>query len=177
VRSRRPLLLGLGALVAMIAIGAAWLVLDEQRANVRVIAEHLIGNTPERAVADYAAAVAQRDEPLALARWAVPADAPQALTARRVTLTHRLLGTADQRITQTEWWSTCCMPQIVDEDYARYAGFARVSVELDGAPYIFDVIAAGQVDRFHDSGAPRTWLIRDVYPASDRPLFWTWPGR
>jgi hypothetical protein len=168
---------GFSVLLALAALSVAWLILDEPRANVRVIAERLTGNTPERAVADYASALVQRDEPLALARWALPPNASDALIARRATLSHRLLGTARQRVTKTEWWSTCCEPQIVEEGYARYAGFARLSVELDGAPYVFDVIAAGQVDRFHDSGRPRTWLIRDVYPASDGPLFWLWPGR
>jgi hypothetical protein len=174
---RRPLLVGLCLIVALPALGLAWLVMDEQRAFIRVVAERVTGNTPERAAADYASALLSRDESLALARWSLPTNTSDALVARRATLTHQLLGTASHRVTNIEWWGTCCMPTIVTAEYAQYAGFARLSVDLDGVPYVFDILAAGHVSRFDDYGGPRTWLIRDVYPATEKPLFWTWPGR
>ena len=174
---RRPVLVGLCLIVALPALGIAWLVMDEQRAFIRVVAERVTGNTPERAAADYASALLSRDESLALARWSLPTNASDALVARRATLTHQLLGTASHRVTNIEWWGTCCMPHIVEPEYARYAGFARLTVDLGDVPYVFDILTAGHYSPVNDDGRPRTWLIHDIYPANETPLFWTWPGR
>lgn len=177
MRWRRRIFAGLCALVVITALGLVWLVEDDLRANVRVAAERATGNTPELSAAAYVSALTDRDESLALARWSLAGSRSDALDARRAALTHRLLGTRTHQVRTTQWWSTCCEPSITTPEYAKYAGFARLTVDLDGAPYVFDILAPGQVDRFHDTGAPRTWVIHDVYPAGEQPLFWTWPGR
>ena len=177
MRWRQPIRVGLALLVALSATTAAWVVFDDARVAVRVALEGLVRSTPDRAVALYVDALPARDEALALGRWTVPPNASDVLLVRRTAVTQRLLGTATYRVTRTEWWSTCCMPSIISDDLAEYAGFARLSVELDGTPYVFDVHTLREYSSFTDDGRPRSWVIWDVYPATEEPLHFRWPGR
>ena len=177
MRWRRPIAVGLGLLVAFFALAFVWVIYDDGRVAVRVALEGFVRSTPDRALGLYVDALTDRDEQLALARWAVPPNASDALLARRRTVTNRLMGTATYRVIRTEWWSTCCMPSIIPDDQARYAGFARLSVDLDGAPYVFDIHTLRDYSYFNDDGRPRSWVIWDVYPATEQPLHFNWPGR
>jgi hypothetical protein len=165
------------AAVLLLALAFTWIVWDDGRVTVRVALEGLTRSEPDRAVALYVDALTARDAPLALGRWTVPPNAPDALLARRAAVTDQLLGTTTYRVTRTEWWGTCCEPHIIRDDQARYAGFARLWVDLDGRPYVFDVHTWPQYQYFDDDGRPRTWVIWDVYPASEGPLLFRWPGR
>ena len=165
------------AAAALVLIAVVWIVWDDGRVAARVALEGITRSEPERAVALYVEALRSRDERLALARWTVPPNASDALLARRAAVTATLLGTATYTVTRIEWWSTCCEPHIISDDQARYAGFARLWVDLDGAAYVFDIHTARRYDYFTDDGRPRSWVVWDVYPAAERPLHFTWPGR
>jgi hypothetical protein len=165
------------AAALLLALAFTWIVWDDGRVMVRVALEGLTRSEPDRAVALYVDALTARDAPLALGRWTVPPNASDALFARRTQVTAQLLGTATYRVTRTEWWSTCCEPHIIPDSQARYAGFARLWVDLDGKPYVFDVHTARHYDYFDDDGRPRGWVVWDVYPTSERPLHFLWPGR
>lgn len=127
----------------------------------------------------YMHAVVQRDENTALTLWVIP-DQPSPgiqldrLVERRYTITHNLLASNISptfEIKNIELWHTACCDSGpgVTNDYQWAAG-ARVQVDLiienSWETYIFDVFNDG----IH--AEPEHWVIRDVYPPSQEPLFW-----
>ena len=148
------------------------------------VRERITGNTPEARVRAYVSAALRGDEDTALRLWELPTwdhSHLSDLTDRRQAVTRELIGAELQKdflILHTEWWGTCCEPGVVCDPHD--AGGARMSVQFldqEGLPvtYIFDV--------FHRGGSywggaagypPRDWVLRDVYPRGDDPLFWRW---
>ncbi|MBC7228198.1 MAG: hypothetical protein H5T61_13375 [Thermoflexales bacterium] len=145
--------------------------------------ERALGKLPEARVAEYVQAVARGDERAAEAVWKVPGSLPgdlvDRLEERRRAVTRDLMARRLRptfAVIGTEWWSLCCEPRVVDDP--RYAGGARMTVQLtsdDGASliYVFDVFARGETCWEGDSFClPRQWVLRDVYPLGEEPLFW-----
>lgn len=82
---------------------------------------------------------------------------------------------ADYRINEVEWWHTCCEPGVTCD--SRGAGGARITVQfMQGdkpLAYIFDIFTREQPYFGAATGyPPRDWVIRDVYPRGNTPLFW-----
>lgn len=137
--------------------------------------------TPGARVSDYLRVIQTQDRAGALEAWTLPAPNAKSFTSlneRRSQITDELLGRSITGFTilDTQWWGTCCEPGVTT--LARNAGGARLHVQLmdaQGRPwqYIFDVFTNGSY--FGDAiGNPyRHWLLRDVYPSDEPPLFWT----
>jgi hypothetical protein len=174
------------ALVALLAFGGLGAVglsiLDGWRpagGNGVPWIEFLIRDDPQARVNDYLQAVAGGDRDRALALWNVPdrgaADALVALSVRRIETTDILLaaGPRAYRITDVQWWSTCCEPHPVTQQ--AWASVARITVSLDASAdgYIFDVRATTP-GRSPLDEVTRHWSISDAYRAGDEPLLLRW---
>jgi hypothetical protein len=150
------------------------------------VVETITGETPEAKVGAYVNAVARGQVTQALTLWELPTwqlpDETEArLSARRQSVTQQLAGLpvrAQFNILGIQWWSTCCEPHVIPEP--RDAGGARLYVQLfdkDGMPlrYVFDLFTREQP--YWGAALnypPRQWVLRDVYPDTQAPLFWTW---
>ena len=146
--------------------------------------ERVMGESPEARVAEYVNALARGDERAALAVWKLPSSGLQGeyagrLKERRQAISHELADRdlrPEFEILHTEWWGLCCEPQVVDDP--RSASGARMTVHLFGKDgvaltYVFDVFALGGPYWDDDSlRLPRRWVLRDVYPLGEEPLFW-----
>jgi len=132
---------------------------------------------PESRVVEYLHATARGDEAGALGIWQTCCQAPPALEARRVALTHELTaaGVGQQfRIDFVEWWRTCCEPGIINDP--RSAGRARIFVSADdrsGAKHqlVFEVMTKDGAYWGDAAGNPRRdWTLREVYPRGEQSL-------
>lgn len=77
-------------------------------------------------------------------------------------------------ITKIEWWSTCCMPRIINN--SRFAGEAKVYVQLTDSDnikssYIFNVVVPGGYDGGLTEHSVRHWVLADIYPENEELLF------
>jgi hypothetical protein len=146
--------------------------------------EQLTGETPEAKIAAYIHAVSERQGQAALDVWELPdwdttSGRWAPLIKRRQKITQELVAAdiqSDFFILATEWWRTCCEPGVITN--TRNAGGARVWVELHNGRgvrqvYIFDVWVRGNAYWGAAMGyPPRQWVLRDVYPEGQTPLFW-----
>lgn len=146
--------------------------------------EKITNETPEAKINAYIQAVSKGDKETALKIWEYPTWNLESndyilLKERREKATDELIKekiTSNFTITNIEWWSTCCMPSIISN--SNGAGGARAKVELTDINnkkniYIFDIF----VRETHYGGATeepklRHWVIRDIYPLGEEPLFW-----
>lgn len=147
--------------------------------------EKTIGETPEAKIELYVRSISEGDEKKALDLWQFPDwwDSSfvgfKELKERREKITNEL----DQKrinsgftITRIEWWSTCCMPSVIND--SNLANGARVYVQMtdfnnNKLHYIFDVfVSSGYRDPGIENSI-RYWTIRDIYPENEEPLFWT----
>ncbi len=150
--------------------------------------EKIMNETLEVKVAAYFGAVIEGDERKALAIWQLPdwegwesSEAAPLLSERRESVTKELIvmGIKGFDILSIEWWRTCCEPGVID--LPREAGGARIRVQLtsrDNAKcvYILDVFHR-ETSYWGKAGGylPRHWVLRDVYPSDQKPLFWIYP--
>jgi len=145
--------------------------------------ERVMGESPEARVAEYVNALARGDERAALAVWKLPSSGLQGeyagrLKERRQAISHELADRGLRpkfEILHTEWWGLCCEPQVVDDPHS--ASGARMTVHLFGKDglvltYVFDVFALGVYWDDDSLRLPRRWVLRDVYPLGEEPLFW-----
>jgi len=160
-----------GALLLRFAAPQAW--------------ETLTGHTPKATILAYLESVRRGDREGALSQWQLPEwqealpERYAELSRRRESVTEALLKahfSDDPRILDTEWWTTCCEPHVTCD--SSNAGGARVWVQLiddsgDPLAYWFDVFARQQPYWGDALGNPlRRWIIRDIYPVEEDPLFW-----
>lgn len=147
-----------------------------------MLLELATGETPQAKITAYLTAIQAQDREAALAAWTVPGSSSvhyTELNARREQVTGELLARqiTGFSIFEPEWWGTCCDPGVTR--HARNAGGARVPVQVldaQGQPwgYTFDVFITDTVYFGDAEGNPyRHWLLRDVYPRGERPLYWT----
>jgi hypothetical protein len=171
--SYRRLLVAVGILALVVMA----LIAPPGSPNGKLVFEWLTGETPQAKVGAYVLALALGNKGAALAWWGAPDD----LSDRRAQVVSELLASGLSprfSITRIEWWSTCCEPHVIHEP--RGAGGARVRVQLydrQGAPllYTFDIFVSGGAYWGPAANYPlRHWVIRDIYPDGDAPLFWRW---
>ena len=151
------------------------------------LVETITNERPEAKVAAYLRATAAGDERGAAALWEIPdwlarQDVGPVLAARRSAVTRemaslQLVGSAQP--IGIQWWRTCCEPGVIERQ--REAGFARIYVSLsrpDDARvwyYVLDVVTRGGAYWGVAMGyQPREWMLVDVYPMGEKPLFWQW---
>ena len=147
--------------------------------------EKIKNETPKAKIELYLQAVSEEDEKTALNLWEFPDWWDSSFTGfdqlkdRREETTDKLIKakvSSDLTITKIDWWSTCCMPSIVD-DFNRADG-ARVYVQLidfdnNKLNYVFDVFVSKRHREPGIGDSIRHWTVRDVYSENEEPLFWT----
>lgn len=159
---------------------ALWMVAQNHIELRYYLLEHPTGNQPQVKVDAFIQAIAEDDRLAALGLWELQnSDAGGDLEKRREVIIDELIAAdfyLEYKILRTEWWKTCCEPGVVCD--SRSAGGARISVQFidqEGQPflYIFDVFARKQPYFGAAEGyPPRDWVIRDVYPSDQDPIFW-----
>lgn len=182
---RKPSTLIAVIVVFIAGIGAgvigSWLILHGGTELRYFILDSPPGKQPTVQVDAFAKALVRADREIALKLWEVEAgDAQGGLVSRRDRVTSDMAAAglgADYMILNVQWWTTCCEPSVTCE--SRNAGGARILVQfLDRKErpllYVFDVFAREQPYWGSAAGYPkRDWVIRDVYPQGEVPLFWT----
>ncbi|MGB2762323.1 MAG: hypothetical protein WBC21_02140 [Minisyncoccales bacterium] len=169
----------IGILIVFILI-LGFLFQDIIRCFSQPFIEKIINETPEAKINAYLKAVMKNDERKVLEFWRLSDwKEDPLLSNRRENISKELIamGTKDFDILNIEWWRTCCVAGVISNSQA--AGGARARVKLISRDdveyiYIFDI--------FHQKGAYwgaaegcqlRHWVLRDVYPSDQEPLFWT----
>lgn len=137
--------------------------------------EKIKNETPEAKVAAYIQAVAENNKEKALSFWDISESYELNLEycneirdlGKQVTkkLIEKKIK-SDFTITHIEWWSTCCVPRIIENPCV--AGEAKVYVQLTDSNnaksiYIFDVIVPGGYDGGLSGHSVRHWVISDIY--------------
>ena len=151
--------------------------------NGKLLREHITGETPQAKLEIYVRAIANGDQETALDQWEMPHLSNQeqlnALAERRRQIISDLLPaelSPKFTILDIQWWGTCCEPGVLEE--SRDAGGARIRVQLldkQGLPliYVFDIFVRNLPYWGAAEGYPlRHWVIRDVYPEGQEPLYW-----
>jgi len=143
--------------------------------------EKIISKTPETKINFYIQSISKGDKKAALSIWELDdLDSNFKLKKRREKITDNLLEAkinSNFTIIHTEWWRTCCMPGVIDSP--RAAGGARIRVQLIDSDdnkfvYVFDVFRREMDYWGMAKGCSiRRWVIRDIYPENEEPLFWT----
>ncbi len=145
------------------------------------LAEIAMATTPQARVSAYVQAINRGDEQAALDLWELPSRGSDSeftpLGERRQKITHELLETRlapGFMILDTEWWSTCCEPREVPY-YFGNAGAVHMKVRLRDTQghslvYMFDLFAR----ELPWNDDPRDWVIHDVYPLDQKPLYADW---
>ena len=166
-----------------IGAGGLWLFLQFDTELRYAFQEPTMGETPQAKVVAFVQAIHQDDRSAALALWELGESSTLAkdgaLKERRERITTELLSAehdTEYTILGIEWWTTCCEHTVTCD--SRNAGGARINVQfLDNSglsvPYTFDVFAREQP--YWGSAMdypPRHWVIRDVYPTNQEPLYW-----
>ena len=172
--------------VGLVGAIAVWLLVPPVRATIR---EDLLGQTPQAEVEAFVRAVGSGDALAAETVWELPEhelrDGRSAALAERRERTIRQLiemGIRDEIVVvDVAWWRTCCEPAVIDD--ARSAGGARIRVDLrdragERHRYVFDVFSREGAYWGAATGyPPRDWVLRDVYPPSQEPIFWPFVER
>ena len=138
--------------------------------------EVISGETPQSKITAYLEAIQAQNRDAALDIWILPANSPE-LDDRRNLITDELLAHKITGFTifEPQWWKTCCEPGVVFS--ASNAGGARVRVQvLDQSgqtwSYTFDIFVDGPYFGEAEGNPYRHWMLRDIYPTGDLPLYW-----
>ena len=177
-RKRWPIVVAAMGVSGLLILGV---ILCHNWPHSHLLAEKLLGETPQARVDAYLAAVRRGDRAAALASWPLAENAGPDLGARRERVTDELLALGSRlsrRAAGVEWWRNCCSIGVTHDPAA--AGVARIWLDLsDGQGtsrrYVFDVVTATPYWGEAAGNPVRHWLLRDVYPDGERPLAFPWP--
>ncbi len=169
-------LLGVG-----VGAGSVWFTVQSHAGLRSYLVDQPALNQAQAPITQFVQALARHESVTAMTLWEIAErNTQEAITQRRESVIADL-GNAgiqpDVEILSVEWWSTCCDPSVICD--ARDAGGARLRVQLldkAGQPrsYVFDVFTREQPYWGAAAGYPaREWVLRDVYPYDEQPLFWT----
>jgi hypothetical protein len=163
-----------------IGAGGLWLIVQNDIELRYYLLERPTGNQPHAQIGAFVQAIVRGERSTALELWEIEdTDTQSELVRRQKSVISDLVAAGispDYMILSVEWWTTCCEPSVTCD--SRNAGGARILVQfLDkkGEPilYTFDVFTREQPYWGSATGYPsRDWVIRDVYPYDQRPLFW-----
>jgi hypothetical protein len=163
-----------------IGAGGLWLIVQNDIELSYYLLERPTGNQPHAKIEAFVQAIVHGDRSTTLELWEIEdTDTQSELVSRQESVITDLVAAGispDYMILSIEWWTTCCEPSVTCD--SRNAGGARVLVQfLDkkGEPtlYTFDVFTREHPYWGSAIGyPPRDWVIRDVYPHDQKPLFW-----
>lgn len=186
-RVRRVALSAVGVVLLGGVLVVAFLLLDQATGFRADLVEAVTNERPEAKVDAFLRATAAGDETAALAVWEIPdwlarQDVGPRMAERRAAVTRDLASLRLEwsgQPTGIQWWRTCCEPGVIES--SREAGFARIYVSLSRPDdqrtwfYVLDVVTRGGAYWGGATGyQPRQWMLVDVYPTSEQPLFWRW---
>lgn len=171
-----------------IGVGGLWLIINNNEHVRYYLLELPTRNQPESKIDAFVQAVIRDDHTGAVRLWEIQGDSylntSSELKNRRESVISDLIAeeiNPEYIIMDIEWWRTCCELSVIHD--SRDAGGARIKVQfLDqvGKPlqYTFDVFAREHPYFGGAQGYPeRDWVIRDVYPSDQEPLFWLYVYR
>jgi hypothetical protein len=169
-----------GVIVGMIGL---WLTIQNNIELRYFLLEQPAVDQPQAEIKNFVQAIVRQDSASAVQLWEISDDSPLGsqsdLAKRREEVISTLISegiSPDYMILHVEWWTTCCEPSVTCD--SRNAGGARINVQFldrNGNPtsYLFDVFTREQPYWGDAEGnPPRDWVIRDVYPYEQKPLFW-----
>ena len=170
--------------LAGIIIGSSglWLVIQNNTELRYFLFEQATASLPQSKIAEFVQSIVQDDKTTALKLWEVyddpSSEQQRALMKRRENVVSDLLSAKiapEYMVLHIEWWSTCCEPGVIND--SRSAGGARINVQFldnNGNPisYIFDVFTREPYWGSAEGYQPRDWVIRDVYPYDQNPIYW-----
>jgi hypothetical protein len=174
-----PLIFLIGVIVG---VGGLWFAIQNNTELRYFLFEQATASLPQSKIAAFVQSIAQGDRETALKLWEVyddPSSEQQsALMERREKVISDLLSAKikpEYMVLHIEWWSTCCEPSVIND--SRNAGGARINVQFldnNGNPisYIFDVFTREPYWGGAEGYQPRDWVIRDVYPYDQNPMYW-----
>jgi hypothetical protein len=160
-----------------------WLVIQSNAELHYLLLEQPVANSPQARIEKFVMAVSRKDSSSAAKVWETDGISPFSLqndlVKRREKVISDLVAEGirpDYLVLSVEWWTTCCEPSVTCSP--QNAGGARINVQFldkQGAPlrYVFDIFAREQPYWGEAAGyPPRDWVLRDVYPYEEKPLFW-----
>lgn len=163
-----------------IGAGGLWLIVQNDIELRNYLLERPTGNQPHAKIGAFVQAIVHGDRSTTLELWEIEdTDTQSELVRRQESVISDLVAAGispDYMILSIEWWTTCCEPSVTCD--SRNAGGARILVQfLDkkGEPilYTFDVFTREQPYWGSAIGyPPRDWVIRDVYPYDQNPMYW-----
>jgi len=169
-----------GIIVGVIGL---WLIIQNYDELRYFILEQPTVNQPITKIDDFIKAIIRLDSFSAIELWEISDDALSVshsdLVRRREEVVSKLISETinpDYKIIYVEWWKTCCDPGVTND--SRSAGGARINIQFIGSngnpiSYIFDVFAREQPYWGKaESYQPRDWVIRDIYPNGQNPMYW-----
>jgi len=163
-------------------IGASglWLIVQNNIELRYHLLEQSAVNQPQAQIAQFVQAIARNEPSTAMKLWEIAnVDIQDEMTRRRASVISDLVNAGiqpDYMVLHVEWWSTCCEPWVTCD--SRDAGGARIQVQFldeNGEPmlYTFDIFTREPYWGTAAGYPPREWVLRDVYPYDEEPLFWT----
>ena len=156
---------------------------DSERGVSSLLIEKITNENPEAKVTAYIQAVSNGDKEKALDFWNISesyelnSEYQQRIKDRGERITKELIEKkikSDFAITHIEWWSTCCIPSVIEN--SRVAGKAKVYVQLTylnniKSVFIFNVIVPGGYTGVLAGHSVRHWVISDIYSKDEKPVF------
>ncbi|MFZ5878554.1 MAG: hypothetical protein ACOY0R_04230 [Chloroflexota bacterium] len=166
----------------IIGAGGLWLAIQNNTELRYLLLEKATASLPQSTIAAFVQSIVHNDKAAALKLWEVyddpTSEQQRALMKRREKVISDLLSAKiepEYMVLHIEWWSTCCEPGVIND--SRSAGGARIHVQFldnNGKPmlYIFDVFTREPYWGSAEGYQPRDWVIRDVYPYDQDPMYW-----
>lgn len=166
----------------VVGVGGLWFAIQNITELRFFLFEQATANLPQAKIAEFVQSIVQGDKDTALKLWEVFEDTSseqqRALIKRREKIVSDLVSakiTPEYRVLNIDWWATCCEPRVIND--SRNAGGARINVrfvDTYGNPrtFFFDVFTREQPYWGGAEGfPPRDWVIRDVYPHDQKPMY------
>lgn len=166
----------------IIGAGGLWLAIENNTELRYFLLDQATADLPQVKIAAFVQSIVHDDKTTALKLWELggaSSEQQSALGKRREGVISDLLASKinpEYTVLGIEWWTTCCDPNVTNS--SRDAGGARINVQFldkngDPISYIFDVFTREQPYWGGAEGyQPRDWVIRDVYPYDQSPMYW-----
>lgn len=176
-RNIKKILIIFSALIVIIGF-----FVDSNHGITSLFVEKIKNETPEAKITAYIQAVSSGNKEKALSFWEISESYElnpeycDKIKDRGEQINKELIEKKikpELIITNIEWWSTCCVPRVIDNP--RFAGKAKVYVRLTDSnnirsAYIFDVIVPGGYEGGLAGHSVRHWVLYDVYPEKQKRI-------
>lgn len=170
-------------IIFLVLIAIVGFFIDSNHGTSSILIEKIKNENPEAKVIAYIQTISSGDKEKALSFWKISESyklSPEycnKIRDRGERITKELIEKKikpDFTIMRIEWWSTCCVPNVIEN--SRFAGKAKVYVQLVDSndiksAYIFEVIVPRGYSGELAGHSVRHWVISDIYLESEKPVF------